>query len=99
MSLPARTEFIERTKLITLIGAGHLYSHFSNLALPPLFLGLRAEFEVNFVTLGTAVAVANMATGVSQVPFGVMVDRLGGRVTLLIGLLMIGAGFVLMGLA
>ncbi len=28
-----------------------------------------------------------------------MVDRLGGRLTLLIGLLMIGAGFVVMGLA
>lgn len=99
MSSPARTELFERTKLVSLIGTGHLYSHFSNLALPPLFLGLRSEFEVNFVTLGTAVAVANLATGVSQVPFGVMVDRLGGRVTLLIGLLMIGAGFVLMGLA
>ena len=99
MSSPAVAAFIERAKLVTLIGAGHLYSHFSNLALPPLFLGLRAEFDVSFVTLGTAVAAANVATGISQVPFGVVVDRLGGRVTLLIGLLMIGAGFVLMGLA
>ena len=99
MFSPARSAFFERTKLVTLIGTGHLYSHFSNLALPPLFLELRAEFEVNFVTLGTAVAAANVATGVSQVPFGVMVDRLGGRVTLLIGLLLIGTGFVLMGFA
>ena len=99
MFSPARSAFFERTKLVTLIGTGHLYRHISNLALPPLFLGLRAEFEVNFVTLGTAVAAANVATGVSQVPFGVMVDRLGGRMTLLIGLLLIGTGFVLMGLA
>ena len=81
MSSPASAACLERTKLITLIAAGHLYSHFSNLALPPLFLGLRAEFEVNFVTLGIAVAAANVATGISQVPFGVMVDRFGGRVT------------------
>ncbi len=99
MPSPAVAAFIERTKLVTLIGTGHLYSHFSNLALPPLFLGLRAEFDVSFLTLGTAVAAANVASGLSQVPFGVMVDRLGGRLTLLVGLLMIGAGFVLMGLA
>ncbi len=99
MSSPTIAAFIERTKLVTLIGAGHLYSHFSNLALPPLFLALRAEFEVSFVTLGTAVAAANVASGISQVPFGVLVDRLGGRLTLLIGLSMIGAGFVAMGLA
>ena len=98
MPSPAVAALIERTKLVTLIGTGHLYSHFSNLALPPLFLGLRAEFDVSFLTLGTAVAAANVASGLSQVPFGVMVDRLGGRLTLLIGLLMIGAGFVLMGL-
>ena len=99
MSSPAVAALIERTKLVTLIGTGHLYSHFSNLALPPLFLALRAEFEVNFVTLGAAVAAANVASGISQVPFGVMVDRIGGRVTLLIGLLTIGAGFILMGFA
>jgi MFS family permease len=99
MRSPAVATLIERTKLVTLIGAGHLYSHFCNLVLPPLFLALRAEFEVNFVTLGIAVAAANVASGISQIPFGVMVDRVGGRVTLLIGLLMIGAGFILMGFA
>ena len=99
MSSPAGATVIGRTKLVALIGAGHLYSHFSNLALPPLFLGLRADFEVDFLTLGAAVSAANVASGVSQVPFGVMVDRLGGRVTLLSGLLLIGAAFVLMGFA
>ena len=88
-----------RTKLVALISAGHLYSHFSNLALPPLFVALKAEFAVDWVTLGLAVAAANVATGVSQVPFGVMVDRMGGRVTLLIGLVMMAAGFALMGIA
>jgi MFS family permease len=99
MSSPAAAAMLQRTKLITLIGGGHLYSHFCNLALPPLFLGLRAEFEVNFVTLGSAVAAANVASGISQVPFGVMVDRIGGRTTLLVGLLIMGAGFILMGFA
>jgi MFS family permease len=46
-----------------------------------------------------AVAAANVASGLSQVPFGVMVDRLGGRVVLLIGLVMMGTAFVLMGFA
>ncbi len=99
MSSPAGATVIGRTKLVALISAGHLYSHFSNLALPPLFLALRADFEVDFLTLGAAVSAANVASGVSQVPFGVMVDRLGGRVTLLSGLLLIGTAFVLMGFA
>jgi MFS family permease len=86
-------------KLVALISTGHLYSHASNLALPPLFLALRAEFAVDWVTLGAAVAAANVASGVSQVPFGVMVDRLGGRITLLAGLAMMAVGFALMSVA
>ncbi len=99
MSSPAGAAVIGRARLITLISSGHLYSHFSNLALPPLFFGFRAEFEVDFVTLGASMAAANIATGLSQVPFGVMVDRLGGRPALLIGLVMMGAGFVTMAFA
>ncbi len=39
-------------KVIGLISAGHFFSHFYLLSLPPLFVFLQRDFEISYVALG-----------------------------------------------
>jgi MFS family permease len=73
------------TKVIALISAGHFFSHFYILSLPPLFLFLQKEFEVSYVALGLVMTAYNLIGGVIQAPVGFLVDRIGARLLLLLG--------------
>jgi MFS family permease len=85
--------------VMAMIGSGHAVSHFYLLALPPLFPLLKAEFGVSYAALGLLVTVFNIATGLIQVPAGILVDRIGARPVLLTGLVLSGLGIGLIGLA
>ena len=85
--------------IMGMIGSGHAVSHFYLLALPPLFPLLKAEFGVGYAALGLLVTAFNVATGLVQVPAGILVDRIGARPVLLAGLLLSGLGIGLIGLA
>lgn len=61
-------------KSLSLVSIGHGLSHFYMLVLPPLFPLLKAEFGISWAALGTLIAVYAAATGVLQVPIGIMVD-------------------------
>ena len=69
-------------------------SHFFQLALPPLFPLLRAEFGVCYAALGTLVGVFYAASGITQFAAGFAVDRLGARPVLLAGLALLAGGTV-----
>jgi predicted MFS family arabinose efflux permease len=86
-------------RVIGVIGLAHGLSHFFQLALPPLFPLLRAEFGVSYATLGTLVGVFYLASGVTQFASGFAVDRLGARPVLLSGLALLAGGTALAGLA
>lgn len=90
--------FRDDAKVIGLIGVAHFFSHFYILLLPPLFLLLRDEFRVGFVELGLFITVFSAATGVAQIPFGYIVDRLGAKWILIGGLALEGAAFLAIGL-
>ena len=83
---------------IGLIGFGHFLSHLYQLALPPLFPYIRADLGVSFVELGLALTVYNIATVALQTPVGILVDRIGARPMLIIGLFVNAAAFVAAGL-
>ncbi len=85
--------------MIGLVGLAHGLSHFFQLALPPLFPLLRAEFGVSFATLGTLVGVFYAASGITQFASGFAVDRLGARPVLLSGLALLAGGTALASLA
>lgn len=85
--------------VMSMIGAGHTMSHFYLLTLPPLFALLQAEFGVSYAELGLLVSVMNVASGFSQLPAGMLVDRFGARPVLVFGLLAMGGGIALMGAA
>ncbi|MEE8203007.1 MAG: MFS transporter [Alphaproteobacteria bacterium] len=85
-------------RVIGLVGTGHFFSHFYLLALPPLFPLLKDEFGVGYAALGAVLMVYNLATGAVQVPVGFLVDRIGARTVLLVGLAVDAAAIAAIGL-
>lgn len=68
-------------KVIGLVCAGHFFSHFYLLLVPPLFPILREVYGVGFTELGFAMACFSVTTGLVQIPVGFLVDRYGaGRI-------------------
>ena len=73
----------------------HASSHFFQLALPPLFPLLRAEFDVSWTLLGILTGTFYAASGLMQFVAGFAVDRAGARPVLLAGLALLAGGTVM----
>jgi MFS family permease len=95
----APDSFRRDVRVISLIGVAHAFSHFFQLALPPLFPLLRADFDVSWTALGVLVGVFYATSGVTQFAAGFAVDRFGARPVLLGGLGLLAGGTVLAALA
>ena len=83
---------------MAVIGIAHYYSHFFILLLPPLFPLIATDLEVGFIELGAILTGFAVASGVSQIPIGFLVDRLGARNILILGLILESLCFIVMGL-
>ena len=90
--------FRRDARVIGLIGSAHFLSHFLQLALPPLFPLLKAEFGASYATLGALVSVFYVASGLCQFGAGFAVDRHGARPVLLGGMGLLAGGALLAGL-
>ena len=88
-----RTDF----KVIGLIGVAHFFSHFYIYLLFPLFIQLKAEFDVSYTQLGLLLTVFSATTGVTQTPFGFLVDRFSAHKILIGGLIVEGLAFLAIG--
>ncbi|HTQ00902.1 MAG TPA: MFS transporter [Casimicrobiaceae bacterium] len=99
METASPESFRRDVRVIGLIGSAHAFSHFFQLALPPLFPLLRAEFDVSWTLLGILVGVFYAASGVTQFAAGFAVDRIGARPVLLGGLGLLAGGTVAASLA
>jgi MFS transporter, FSR family, fosmidomycin resistance protein len=88
-----RTDF----KVIGLIGVAHFFSHYYIYLLFPLFIQLKVEFQVSYTQLGLLLTVFSATTGLTQTPFGFLVDRFGARKILIGGLFIEGLAFLFMG--
>lgn len=97
MGATARRALPGQRTVVSLISAGHCYSHLSSVAVAPLFPALREAFGVSYVALGALMAVFAVATSVAQIPVGLIVDRHGGRPVLVIGLVLLGGSLALAG--
>jgi predicted MFS family arabinose efflux permease len=80
---------------IALVSVAHGFSHFYMLLLAPLFPLLKADLGVSFAALGALLTAHGVASGLCQVPAGLMVDRYGARPVLLGGLAILAAPFTL----
>ena len=94
MSTPAAGTLAGQRIVVSLIGAGHCYSHLCSIALAPLFPLLRAALDVSYLALGSLIATFAVASRLGQIPVGVLVDRFGGRLILVVGLVCLGGAFV-----
>ena len=98
MENASANSFRRDARVIGIVGLAHSLSHFFQLALPPLFPLLKAEFGVSFAALGALVGVFYVASGIAQFAAGFAVDRFGARPILLPGIALIASGAVLVGL-
>lgn len=84
---------------IALVSSAHFVNHFQNLVLPPLFPLLKAALGIGFIQLGFALTVANILSVAAQLPVGFLVDRLGSRRMLVLGLLVSAVALISFGLS
>ena len=87
------------SRVLGLIGSGHFLSHFYQLTFPPLILDWQAEFNATFVQLGIIMSLFGLFTGLAQIPAGMIVDKIGARPVLVVGLIVEGLAIAAMGLA
>src|SRR5947209_14963197 len=75
-------------RVIPLVCAAHVVSHFYILVLPPLFPFIREFYGVSYTQLGFALTAFNITTALCQTPAGFLVDRIGARIVLVSGLVL-----------
>ena len=86
-------------RVLGLIGTAHFLSHFYLLAIPPLFLFWRDEFQVSYAMLGLSSALLSGTTALLQTPVGFLTDRFGAKIFLVGGTLLMSLGVAAMAAA
>ncbi len=81
--------------IIGLVSGGHFMSHYFSTVLPPLFPFLHNDLGVSYTLLGLLLAAKNMASGMMQLPAGILVDKYGAKMLLLTGFAILIACFFL----
>jgi MFS family permease len=84
-------------RVIGAVSAAHFVSHYYIILLAPLLPFVRADYGVSYTEIGVAFAVFNTVAAVLQAPAGFLVDWLGARILLIIGLLFGAVAFVIVG--
>lgn len=84
-------------RVIGLVGGAHFLSHYLIYLLPPILPLLKADFGVGYAALGLIMTVFNVASGLTHVPMGFLVDRFGARRLLIYGVAVSTLAYVGMG--
>jgi MFS transporter, FSR family, fosmidomycin resistance protein len=85
-------------RVVGAVSAAHFVSHYYIIALAPLMPFVRDEYQVTYTEIGLAFAAFNVVTAVFQTPAGFLVDRLGARALLILGLAIGATSFIAVGL-
>ncbi len=85
-------------RVVGAVSAAHFMSHYYIILLAPLMPFVRDEYQVTYTEIGLAFAAFNIVTAVFQTPAGFLVDRLGARALLILGLVIGATSFVTAGL-
>lgn len=81
-------------RVIGLIGVAHFFSHLYFYLIFPMFALWKDELDLSYTQLGLLVTVFSTTTGLTQTPFGFLVDRFSAQ-KILIGGLIVEAAAVL----
>lgn len=95
---PERRSKAQQWAVIWLVGAGHFISHFYVLCLPPLFLLMGPDLQATNAELGFILTCFFVAVAAVQMPVGILVDRVGARRVLCVGLFILSGAITLSGL-
>jgi MFS transporter, FSR family, fosmidomycin resistance protein len=87
------------SRLIAAVCAAHMMSHYYMLLLAPLFVFVRADFNVSYTQLALSLTVFNVVSGLLQTPIGFLVDRIGARIVLIVGLAVASIAYAIAGIA
>jgi MFS family permease len=98
LAAPQQTKTDASLRTLFGISAAHWVSHFQMLTLPMLFPFLKAQLGVGYIELGFALTVFAVVSGVTQAPLGYIVDHIGARKILLLGLCLGGLALIMLGL-
>lgn len=88
-----------QVRILGLIGAGHMMSHFYSNTLPPLLPLLNQDLGISYTLLGALLSLRGMMSAGLQMPAGLLVDRYGAKLMLSVGLAMCAIGTIMTGLA
>jgi MFS family permease len=85
-------------RIVTLVSAAHFVSHYYILILAPLLPFVKDAYNVSYTEIGLAITTFNIVTAALQTPAGFLIDWLGARIILIIGLLIGAVAFTVVGL-
>ena len=85
-------------RVVSLVSVVHMMSHIYHQALHPLFPTLTVELGVSYTALGFVMTSFSLATAIGQTPIGFLVDRIGGKAVLVVGLALQAAAVGAIGL-
>src|ERR1700744_1939954 len=97
-AVSVRTIRPAESRLIAGVCAAHLMSHYYMLMLAPLLAFIRDDFDVSYTQLAWALTAFNVVSAILQTPVGFIVDRVGARLVLIVGLALSSAAFAIAGL-
>ena len=95
IDLSLRATPTAETKFVATVCFVHFASHYYITLLAPLFLFVRADYDVTYTQLGLAFTAFNVVSTALQTPTGFLVDRVSARLLLIVGLMVGAAAFAI----
>ena len=80
-----RPRLAHEARVVGLVGVAYFLSGVYLIVLPPVFPLLAAEFSLSNTALGVLMSTFAVASGLTQIPIGILVDRVGARWVLIVG--------------
>ena len=97
MSAPAGS-FARDTRVIGLVAAGHTMSHMFVFLLLPLSVRMHDELGFSYLEVGVLAGAFSVGAAVCQTGIGFVVDRIGGRAPLILGVAVLSGAVMGFGL-
>jgi MFS transporter, FSR family, fosmidomycin resistance protein len=88
----------QQMAVIGLLSAGHFISHFYVICLAPLLPAMAADLKVGYAELGLITSGFFLAGATLQMPAGLLVDRIGAKRVLFVGMFVLSGAITLAGL-
>lgn len=90
LQTPADVNWLRDAKVISIVAVAHFVSHVYIMLLPPIFLLVKDHFGVGYTEIALALTAYNVMSALLQTPAGFLVDKIGARIMLTLGLILSG---------